>query len=508
VAVSKNTTAFKIEITPDAQQAYLTLRADQKQISFSDLEVLEAIKKRNILTNDFVRNRVKELMLHLADGKLGEPFLVAEGQPPSQPIGEQFIWADSLKPIVAPGNDEGAINFYSRHQIMTVEADTIIGRIDPFQPGKPGLDVFGKSVNPRQSPSRIHLGQNVVFEPDGRSVRATAAGQVILERGKLSVRSVLDVKGDVSFETGNIDSASDVLVHGSIRDLFVVKSKRKISIKGMVDSAFLQADGDITIVGGVKGRGKALMEAGGDIHAKFLDSVYAIAGGDVEIANEAIDSTILCSGHLKMKHGVILGGRQYATGGIRAKTIGSPSGVKTVVGVGTDPRLGRHLLELDATIEKSRDLVAKIQKHVTPLLQQLKRLTAEQREKATELMCHAETVEQNIQKMLEEKQAIMNGFPNPLDVELVVFSKIFPNTQVQIAHKVVAIKEEIAGPFRIVLRRENGVTEMILINKLSGSIRTLPAQRVGIEHLDVPERPQSAQLPFASVDQSQEILAE
>lgn len=485
---------MKLEITPDRLQVYLVLRAARNAADLTDVDVVDLLKKGGIVINDNVNKRVTELIGQIESGKMPtEPVLIAEGQAPIEPADAELVWANSLKQKTAAQGDDGATNFYERHQIVTVEPETIIGHIEPPRKGEPGVDIYGKSVLPSRQPKKISMGQNVELGGDGKTVKATSAGQVILEKGKLTVRDVFEVEGNIDFTTGNVDAAGDVLVRGSVKDLFIVKATRNISIKGMVDSAYMFAGADITIVGGVKGRGKAIMEAAGDVHAKFLDSVYLEAGGNVEIANESIDNVILCGGQLLMKYGVIIGGCQFAMGGMRAKTVGSSTGVKTVVGVGTDPRHRRRLLEIEQKIQKSRVVVEKIRQSVAPLLQQIKRLNAEQREQATELVFKADSLEMNINEMEEEKNKLLSAFTDPTGVELSVTSKIFPNTYVHVAHRVTTIREEITGPLRIVLRKVEGITEMVLISKLSGSMRTLPAQRVELNDVKLPEKPKIAQ---------------
>jgi len=486
--------SLEIDISPDRQEAYVLLRADQDHDHLVETEVYQQLKKRRIVLNDFVRERTKELLRLLEKGSVpAEPFLIAKGQPPTEPIDAEFVWDDAFKHETPPADDEGTVNFYERHKLVTVDPDTVIGYITAAQPGKEGIDVYGNPVKPRRRAVNIKLGGNVALDSDGKTVRSTSSGQVIIEGSKLSIRTVLDVPGNVDFETGNVDAASDVLIRGLVRDLFIVKSGRNISIRGMVEGAYLFADGDVTIVGGVKGRGKGLIEAGGNVHAKFLNHVYLVAGGDLEIGKELIDGTVVCGGQLRIKHGSIIGGQQYAMGDIHVKSLGSPVGVKTVVGAGCDPRLSRRILDLDRKITKTKEVIEKIQRNVEPLLQHLKRLMPEQREKATELMYRVSTLEEDIKRMEDEKQEIRSRFPEPTAVEIQVSSKIFPNTVVHIANKFAAVQSEIKGPVKIVLRKVAGVTQMLLIDRISGSIRTMRAQPVSLDVLELPDKPEIVQ---------------
>jgi len=500
---------MKIRVSPDRQQAHVVLLSSHqacKETTESDLvELLEASR---IAIDDFSRQRVEELVkLFQSDKTTTEPFLIAKGTGPTESVDAEFVWDPSLKPEDTPENDKAAVNFYERHRFISVEAGTVIGTITPADRGKEGVDVYGDPIKVKQPPKDIKLGNDLELDEKTRTVRTTTTGQIIVETGKILLRPVTEIPGNVDFGTGNIDAACDVVVRGSVRDLFIVQSKKNITIQGMVDSAYLFAGGEITIIGGVKGRDKGIIEAEGGVNAKFLDSAYLIAGGDLKIAKEAIDNNIICAGTFDIEHGAIIGGRQYAMGGISANVIGSQTNVKTVVGIGCDPRRSRRLIEIRQKIEQANTIAENIRKNVEPLMQHMKRLTSEQREKATELMYKASELEQNIEQAEGEKKQIIDAFPDPTTVELEVSSRIYSGVVIIIANKFVTIKDQIDEPVTIVLRKVEGVTEMQVINKLSGSIRTLLAQPVELEQLEFPSRPEIDQPSAKGQEQSEQKAA-
>lgn len=485
--------AIRVDVSRDRLEATLFLRADGHYDGVTELGVFDALQQAGVAVAEDVRKQVRELIVQVRQGDIpSEPVLVARGTPATDPIDGRLEWDDALAQTDAPVDDEVVVNFYERHKIVAVENGARIGAIVPGRPGKPGVDVYGKTLPPRRPPIQIRLGEYVTLDNDGRTVRAAAAGQVVLSRGKLSVRTVLDVK-NVDFETGNIDSASDVLVHGLVKDLFIVRSKQNVTVRGMVESAYIFAEGDVTIFGGVKGRGKGVIEAGGDISVKFLDSVYVVCGGEVEVAKEVIDNVILARGSLKAGHGTIIGGWHAAFGSVHAKAIGSPAGVKTVVGAGFDPQAHAKVFDLNDRIDKTREVVEKIRKNVEPLMQNLKRLSAEQREKATELMYRADDLDAAIQKLQDEKETRLGGLPDLQAAEIAVSARIFPNTHLILGNRIIAVREEIKGPVRIMIRKIDGVSEVVLVNKLSGSSRILPAQQIGKDALVIPPKPEIAQ---------------
>jgi len=502
--------AAKIEVADDHLKAWAVFRPGPAP-AVTEAALYEWVRAHRISLNEFVRGRLSELLALLQAGQVpAEPFLLSEGRAPVEPLESCFVWAPEFAASDHGPQDEASVNFYERNRLVTVDAGTVVGRIDPGRPGDNGVDVFGRPILPTQTYGKFGIGENVELTEDGQGVRATLAGQVILSRRKIHVRGVCAINGDIDFSVGNVDSASDVLVYGAVHDLFIVRSRQNISIKGMVEAAWLSAQGDITIIGGVKGRGKGIIEAGGDLRAKFLNSVYATAGGELEIGSELIDSHVLCRGDLKIRHGSIIGGCQYAVGRVVAKSIGSPGGVKTVVGAGFDPQAVLRLFEIERDMKKKQDVVEKVKSNVAPLLKQLKRLTADQREKATELMFRAEALEAEIAKLREEQKAI--ALPTAVEeggrdlVEITAINHIHPNTVLHLADRVVTIREELPGPIKIVLRKVQGVTEALLVNRSSGSVRTLRAGQVTPDEIIVPARPEFVQ-PGAKPAEAQPAAA-
>ncbi len=284
-----------------------------------------------------------------------------------------------------------------------------------------------------------------------------------------------------------------MLVRGIVKDLFIVKSKKNISIGKLVEAAYLFADEDIEIFGGVKGREKAILAAKGNITAKFLEYVYLEAGGNVEISKQAMDSSIVCQGRLDIKNGSLIAGQSYACQGAIIKSLGSPSGVKTIIGIASNPFVFHRLFEIDQQVETEKQKIEKIRISVAPLMQQLKRLTPEQREKATELMYMADSLESENTNRHKEKEELLASMPDPNTVELTVLSKILPNTEVRIGNRYTTIKEEIKGPVKILLRKIEGVTEMVQVSQSSGSVHTFKSRKLDISSIELPQKPEIAQ---------------
>ena len=168
-------------------------------------------------------------------------------------------------------------------------------------------------------------GRNAHLSEDGLEVTSDINGQVVFHNNKINVEPVYEVAGDVNLETGNIVFLGTVIVRGSIEDGFSVKAAGNVEVHGTVGKAIIEAEGNIIVNRGILGKDEAVIKAGNDIMAKFVEHTKLSAGNDV-IVSEAImhsfvdaGKRVLCVG----KRAMIVGGRIRAREEVNAKEIGS-----------------------------------------------------------------------------------------------------------------------------------------------------------------------------------------
>ena len=157
------------------------------------------------------------------------------------------------------------------------------------------------------------------------------------------------VNGDVDNVTGDIMFPGAVYVKGNIRDGHTVNAGAGIFVGGVVDAANLQTNGDIVLECGVRGANKAVIDAGGNIRANFLENCTVNAGHNVT-ANSILHSRVMCGGELTLRgrHGALIGGKAVVKQAITAISIGSVVSTPTELYVGYEPEtmlLYNRLLE-------------------------------------------------------------------------------------------------------------------------------------------------------------------
>jgi len=288
---------------------------------------------------------------------------------------------------------------------------------------------------------------------------------------------VFEINEDVDFETGNIESSLDVHVGGTIRDRSVVKSEKSISVQGAIEAATVEAQGDVIVGGGVVQRGNGSVSSGGDIVAKFCDGARLRAVGNVKISKELIDGRVHCKEKLLVQ-GAVVGGQIYAREGVEVATLGSNANVTTQITIGIDPNVVREVDRLRASLKPKRLMVERIRKNVQPLMDNLKRLTPDQKERATELIFQADEVEADIQEASKQHADILEKARAKNAPYCLVSQAVHPGVRIQIGHRETTFCKDVKGPIRIEKRKIKAVTEFVAVDQLSGSVTVLASSRV------------------------------
>ena len=462
-----------IDVSADRLSALLIVaKADQGTLTAEN--VFARLCERSIPVTDDVRARVARLVEAVSAGQLSrEPFVLAEGKAPVAGVGARVELAK--QPGEGEGSEgaEGRTDFY-RCQIAVVEKGAVLGTYFPETPPAPGLDVFGKPIEGEQPPSSLAVEENVELASDGKTLIATKAGRLNVNRHSIRVVDVVETKSDVDFSTGNIESPADVLIAGTVRDTFAVKSAKSVAVRGAIEAAVVEAGTDVQVTGGVAGRGQGTVTAGGQITSKFCEEASLRAGGDIVILSESINSRLYARGKLVLPGGKLVGGYAYAREGAEVEILGNEADRPTEIAVGVDPVVLAKSTHADEVVKKKREAIAKIREKIQPLMAQLKRLNPQQRERATELMYEADQMEAEIAETERKKQEEIAGVSPERKVCLLVRHTVYPGVKVVMGDKMAVFRNERRGPIRIERRLVNRVEEICIVDQISGSVTTMP----------------------------------
>lgn len=354
---------FDIRIDADHINAYLTCFPACGGVPITLTQILEDAKSKNIavpLDLEAVDHALKEgsdniliasgkAAIHGAEGKFENLILDAKERCPHL-------------------NKYGLVDFRELGEVLVVhKGDPLMRRILATN-GEAGLTLSGQTIPAKP-------GENVAFSTrlkgaefdlaDNNLLLAAIDGCPILQKNGVSVEPIYSVK-NVDLHTGNIDFMGTVKVTGEIHTGMTVKASGDIFVSETVEGVTLIADGDINVKGGIIGRterGSAeshptTITCKGTCNANFVQNAHISAGDSIFIRDFSMHSELnaghqIVVGDGNSRKGYLIGGTARATMRVKAKTIGSPARLKTIVVAGADQSLQELLVAISKAREKA-----------------------------------------------------------------------------------------------------------------------------------------------------------
>lgn len=270
-------------------------------------------------------------------------------------------------------DEQGNVDYYSTNFVCSVKVGDVICDIVPPVEGSPGVRLDGSDMPPKPvKAAKVTPGKNTRISEDGLHLVATKEGNLKFSDGRFLVSDVLELWGDVDYATGNIDFAGDVHVRGGVRENFAVRAAGNVRIDGLVEAATIEAGGDLTIGQGVVGNGQAVLRCGGNLQAKYLESVEAHSKKNISaecIINSKVfseDSVIVTRGR-----GVIIGGSVSAAHLIKASVIGAQSDRLTELTLGECSHIMEQLAQVEAQLSEVTTECSELEKKLHQLVRKV-----------------------------------------------------------------------------------------------------------------------------------------
>ena len=115
-----------------------------------------------------------------------------------------------------------------------------------------------------------------------------------------------------------------------------------------------------------------------------------------------------------------------------------------------------------------------------PLLANLKRLTAQQREQATELLNKVKELMLSLDDMRREREELLERARSQGHPAVVISKQVFGKVRVGIGGRETVLTKPLAGPVQIEERKVKNVTEFVAVNPLTGSVTVLGSTQVDL----------------------------
>lgn len=244
-------------------------------------------------------------------------------------------------------------------------------------------------------------GANTRIDPDHpQYLLADANGYAFYLDGKITVKNVLNARGDVSFHTGNIFFVGNLAVHGDVRAGFEVQAN-DILIKGLVEGGVARAQRDMAVLGGVRGRagGKCLLDAGRSLRVSHVENAEIRSRGKLVVEKFCLHSRLYVNGDMAVQDR-LYGGVCQTNGTVYVReALGNQAETPTAVQLGYNPFDVRQLERVEARLAELNQRIvhyAAVAGHLPPDANELSRRLSAARYKQRRLQEHRQELWKNL----------------------------------------------------------------------------------------------------------------
>jgi len=368
---------------------------------------------------------IKETIWNVAmDRQPLEALVVARGLPAKDALSERWeiLPALTARRLVLD-TEAPALDFKNQSPFVLVTPGELLATRLAEEPGVSGCDVFGKTLDFVKKTPRSHKpGENVVESPEG--FRAACEGSFRFDNGSFWVDRVLVLESGVGYATGHIDFPGDVHIVGEIASGFRIRAKGSLYSSRVIDATEIVCGGDVITPLGIIGREGSVVRAEGRIQAKFLENVFVVSQGPMDIPTSVLNCVLQTSDKLVMGgRGLVVGGRIQAQNGMELYQVGSARGGKAELICG-----------IDFTV---LDKITWIRDQSLSLVKQLKVLETNKKfhpDKAVLMNKACSQIREKVLTLSETARDLASKLDRNEDATVVVRGIAYPGTYIEICH--------------------------------------------------------------------------
>ncbi|MEX1222753.1 MAG: FapA family protein [Idiomarina sp.] len=477
-----------IDIAEDAMEAEAYVTAPYGGTTLSRGHILSCLREQEI-TAGIRREAIEQLIEHCDTALPGLPLevTIARGRKPVNGLDARFkpLVPDARKRILRPQDrGDGSVDMRDLGKLFSVKQGEAVLRRIPATKGRPGFTIKGEPLPATDGTDReIKAGNGTLVNPDNSDeLIAEKQGMPSFIDNSAEVDEVLTMK-DVDVGTGHVDYEGSVIITGSVGEGMRVKATGDITIAGYVDSAELNAGGNITVAKGVIGHQLAhddeddddnfpplstRLIASGSVWVSYAQYAMLIGKHGVIVDKQLTHCHVITQGALcvggegKNALGKLIGGVVETTSDVSAGQLGAPAGTKTRIyfqqpldASEADVEINslRNHLQLSLrTIKKL--IVAQQQLAKIPRLNERQQLM---QSKITNELAH----QQNTIATLRGRLSLVMDTPAPdLQLQVIAGRQLYPGAIVRFEDKFLRVKEHRGGTV-IALRQHELIMDVL-----------------------------------------------
>jgi len=342
----------------------------------------------------------------------------------------QFNPKKELKP---KEKSDGKVDYYDLGIVENVAKGQILCKITLPTNGTDGMSVTGvKLLAVRGKAVPSFLGKNTELNKEGTAICAAKKGHVEYSNGKINVSEIFIVEENVDNSTGNIKFNGNILVKGMVLPGFTIESDGNMEIRGRVETAKLKAGGNIILHSGIIG---SELICAGDLTSRFIENCNLTIKGSAK-SEYIMNSNLRCGKSFKVfgMYARISGGSCIVGEDLTAPCIGSETGTKTDLELGTDPsiierqhEIKKQIPELEKQINSLTQLISLLRQY-----EAANRLTAEKKVVLDNALFNYETTMALLEKEKQESEEIDESLKTKGYGKIICSGTIHPGTRIKI----------------------------------------------------------------------------
>lgn len=328
---------------------------------------------------------------------------------------------------------KNSMDLFNLGYVQNVIKGQILAQIVP-------LDSLENNPNPKFILNTIDFpaGQNTYIDPQyPQYLLAAVNGYVFYNEGRITVKSLLNVRQDISFHTGNINFVGDMAVFGAVRSGFSILGNN-VRISGMVEGGIAHSASNMLVDGGVRGNigDHCLVDSGGKLLINFLEKAEARAKGNIVINKYCLYCTVYAGNNMLVKEQLYGGTINVFSSIYIGKQLGNKAGISTSINIGYDPLLIRRMEKLESFITK-----------LTQAITHLKNITKNRNvEPNDEILVKLAQLTQKRENVIKQRQGIINRLDNDErtinSCRLIVPGIVYPGVELSIGSNFKLIDKE------------------------------------------------------------------
>lgn len=340
-----------ITISADGMEAYV--RVVDTTVELTRKDVLRDLHYEGIVYG--IDQREVDRLVSKRD--IDEPILIARGKPAVQ--GEDGFYEFFFRTEIDHSpkvQADGSVDYQNVDWFEQVKRNQKIAYYHSAGAGEVGYSVEGKRLPAKRGREQIRLrGKGFIIMPDQKTYISSMDGRIeLIDSNRIEISKMVEFK-DVSLSTGNIRFDGNVYIRGNVGNGVEIIASEDVVVDGFVESAVIEAGGNIMLRKGVNASGSGLLKAGKNIEGKFFEAVKIVAGNDIQ-ANYCLNCDVYADGMITIcgKNGSVVGGEVTAVKSIEVQNAGNRAGRLTKINLGVTEKMCGELRAVEDKIREHR----------------------------------------------------------------------------------------------------------------------------------------------------------